>query len=394
MLLGFLRFMRGYVRFTVSGRYPERFINISLRNKLRLWSVTGDGGRLTACMYMRDYLSVRRYARGSGVRLRVTERRGLPTLLRKYSDRTGLVIGAAAFVLTVFVMSLFIWSIDVTGLGRISESEMRAMLRERGVFIGAFRPTADYESACRSIMLADRRVGWMAINVDGSYASVEIKEESPSPKVEDIRIPCNVKARRDGRILRINAEQGKTLLKEGSGVVGGQLVVSGVMEDALGGVRFVRAQAQIIAETDYHAGFQIPKAILTRRPTDEVRTRYSADLFGMTLPLTVGSVSTVEYLESEVEDVPAPLDVRLPAGILTYRLYGVEPSEERLNPRSAEELLTKEAQLYEIFTLSACTVTDRSYRLIPDENGYTLRADFTCTEDIAAPEEFSAGEEP
>ena len=131
MLLNLLRCLRGYVCFTVCGTYPERFINIALKNRLRLWNVVRGGDGLTACMYMRDYLRVRRYARASGVRLKISGRKGLPTLLRRYSNRVGLVIGAAAFVITVFVMSLFVWSIDITGLEDISESEMRALLAEK-----------------------------------------------------------------------------------------------------------------------------------------------------------------------------------------------------------------------------------------------------------------------
>lgn len=388
MLLIILRYLRGYVRFTVNGKYPERFINITLRNKLRIWDVVRQESGMTACMYMRDYLSIRRYARGSGVRLKVRERKGLPTLLKRYSDRVGLVIGAAVFVITVFVMSLFVWSIDITGLEGISESEMRSLLAENGVYVGAFKPALDYQSVSRAIMLTDQRIGWMAVNVTGSYASVEVKEQTPLPDLTDANTPSNVKARRDGTILHIYAEQGTTALKEGSGVVGGQLVVSGVMEDMLGGVRLVHAKASVIAQTDYHADFHLPGTVTTFTPTGEVKDRLTADLFGLKLPLTIGGVSTVEVLTDDMEEAPAPLDVQLPTGILTRRLHALERQELQLNNNSAKELLTKEAQLYEVFTLSDCTVTKRNYQLAKSNGGYTLTADYTCTEDIAYEEKI------
>lgn len=383
MIVTILRFLRGYVQFSVCGRYPERFINIALKNRIRLWNVVRKSNSLTACMYMRDYRRIRRLARASCVRLHVCDRRGLPTFLKRYSGRIGAVIGAAVFVLTVFVMSLFIWSIDVTGLEGIGESEMRSLLRENGIYVGAFKPAVDYRSVSRAIMLADKRVGWMAINVTGSYASVEIKEESPTPTVDDVDVPCNVKARCDGRILRINAEEGTTMLKEGSGVVEGQVVVSGVMEDQLGGVRLVRAKAEVIAETDHQAEFHVPEAVTVCRPTGEVRRRLTADLFGWQIPLTVGSVSTVDVLTDEVEEVPAPLDVKLPAGILTQTIHALEIQEMRLNYNSAKELSLKEARLYEAFSLSDCTVTGRDYQISRRGGEYILRAEYTCSEDIA-----------
>lgn len=393
MLLIILRYLRGYVRFTVRGKYPERFINITLRNKLRIWDVVRRDSGMTACMYMRDYLSIRRYARGSGVRLRVLERRGMPTILRRYSDRVGLVIGAAAFVMTVFVMSLFIWSIDITGIEGVSESEMRSMLAENGVYIGAFKPAVDYQSVSRSIMLSDQRIGWLAVNVTGSYASVEVKEQTPLPDLSEANTPCNVKALRDGTIVSISAEQGVTTLKEGSGVVEGQVVVSGVMEDLQGGVRLVHAKAEVIAQTDYHADFSLPQKIMTFTPTGEVKERLTADLFGLKLPLTIGGVSTVDVLTDELEEAPDPLDVKLPASVITSKLYALERRDATLNNNTAKELLTLEARLYEVFTLSDCTVTDRKYRLSDSPDGYTFTADFTCREDIAYEEEIYVSEE-
>ena len=388
MLLGFLRWFRGYVVFSVSGRFPERFINIALKNKLRLWSVTRSDGSLTACMYMRDYRRIRRYARGSGVRLKIIERRGVPVLMRRYSDRMGLVFGAAVFVLTVFVMSLFVWSIDVTGLEKISESEMRSMLADSGIYVGAFKPAVDTSGASRDLMLRDSRIGWMAINMNGSYASVEIKEETPSPTVEDLKAPCNVKAVRDGTILHIDAEQGKTTVKEGSGVVAGQVIVTGVLEDQRGGVRLVHSKARVIAQTLHQARFRLPKTVTLSAPTGEVNERYAASVFGLTLPLSVGGVHTVGVLSDETAESPAPLGVTLPVALKTRRLYAIEQREKVLDNNSAKELLLKEAHLYELFTLADCKVTSRDFRFLASSDGYTLSVDYTCREDIAYQEKI------
>ena len=388
MILSLLHFLGGYVRFTVCGRYPERFINIAMRSRLRLWDVKRQEDSITACMYMRDYLHIRSLAHGAGVRLTIDERRGLPTLLRRYSHRTGVIIGAAAFVITVFVMSLFIWSVDVSGLETISESEMRDMLARNGIYVGAFKPALDDVGAGRAIMLEDTRVGWMAVNVTGSYISVEVKEETPEPEIADVDTPCNVKACRDGRILRIDAEQGTTALKEGSGVIAGQVVVSGVMEDVRGGVRLVRAKARVIAETAYSAEFTIPDALTVYLPTGEVKERISGELFGCSVPLTVGGVSSVAYISDERSESPAPLDVRLPLGFLKCRLYALEETKFSLDDNSAKEILMREARLYEAFSLPDCTVTDRRYRLTHSGGEYCLSVDYTCTEDIAVQEEL------
>lgn len=388
MLLKTLRYLRGYVRFTVIGRFPERFLNIALHNRLRIWNVERSSDTLTACMYMRDYRNVRHYAHKAGVRLKLSEKKGLPVLMSRCSDRTGLIFGAAAFVLTVFFMSLFVWSIDVIGLDTISESEMLFMLRENGVYVGAFLPSIDDSTVSRSVMLSDPRVGWMAVNITGSYISVEIKEESPSPEVEDLSKPCNVKARRDGRIIRVEAQQGRCDLKEGSGVVEGQVIVSGVLEDQRGGLRLVHAKASVIAETSYHAEFTIPKSITVYHPTGEVKDRLSADLFGLDIPLTIGGVHTVDTLSDELVESPAPLDVTLPISLNTQRLFALEKQDKTFYDNSAKELLLKESRLYELFTLAPCTVLARDYDFSATDDGFMLTVDYTCSEDIAVQDEI------
>ena len=200
MLLKILRWLRGYVCFTVCGRFPERFVNITARRGIRLWDVARRDNTLSAAMYMSDYRRIRPVARSCRLRLRIVTKCGLPTRMRRFRSHGGVAVGIFAFLITVFVMSQFIWCVDVTGIDTISENEMRALLRAQGLYVGACKIGMDFPGVSRGVMLDDERVGWMAVNVTGSYASVEIKEESAAPEVEDIRTPCNVKASRDGTV--------------------------------------------------------------------------------------------------------------------------------------------------------------------------------------------------
>lgn len=383
MLIDLIRCARGYAVFRVSGRFPERFINITTRNDIRVWDVRRDGETITAAMYLSDYRRIRPLARASGVRLKVCEKHGLPTYALRWRDRLGIVIGAFVFLLTVFVMSQFIWSIDITGLDTISESEMRSLLSSHGLYVGAFKPSLNYGDVSRSVMLDNGKVGWMAVNVTGSYASVEIKEEATAPEIPDFRQPMNVKARRDGTILRIDAGEGKTLIEEGSGVIEGQLIVGGVMEDQQGGVRLVRADASVLAATAYGAQFSVPDSLTVTLPDGETGERQTLSLFGLRIPLSGYGGSSQFTAVTERFDCMTALETTLPAGVITERVTGMEKRELHFNDNSAKEILTKQAQLYETFTLADCTVTDRRYTLRHTDGVYTLDVAYGCEEDIA-----------
>ena len=383
MLLDLIRFLRGYVVFDVSGRFPERFINITSRKSIRVWNAARSGEVITAAMYMSDYRRIRPLARAAGVRLKARQKRGLPTYVFRFRDRVGLVVGGFVFILTVFVMSQFIWSVEITGLETVSESEMRSLLSAHGLYVGAFKPGLNYQDISRSVMLDNGKVGWMAVNVTGSYASVEIKEEAPAPELPDASQPANVKARRDGTILRIETGEGVCLLKEGSGVAAGQLVVSGVIENKLGGARLVRADASVIAATAYAVEFSVPERVEVMLPNGERGERRVLDLFGLRLPLSGYAPDAGDSAVTDRFDSLEVLDTALPVGVVTESVCGMEKKRIVYDDNSAEELLMKQAQLYEAFTLKDCTVTDRHYRFDHSGGVYTLGVTYDCVEDIA-----------
>ncbi len=383
MLLDLLRMVRGSVEFSVSGKYPERFINITSRHRVRLWHVHRSEDHFTACMYRSDYRKIRPLARGAGVRLRVIDKNGLPTMLFRYRERVGILIGLCAFVLSIFVMSLFVWSIDVTGLETLSRSQMNDVLREHGLYIGAFKPSLDVQKLSRDVMIERHEIGWMAVNLTGSYASVEIKEEATPPEVDDIYSPCNVKARSDGVIVRIEAAEGETVVMEGSGVIEGQLIVSGIRTDEQGTHRLVHADARVMARTTRQASFSMPEQMKLLRPNGEVAERRMLDILGLRLPYRVGSVDSPNTVSNADTEVPAPLGITLPIGVVTDHVSALSEEEFTLDDNSAKELLMREAQLYETFALQHCTIEARDFRLRHDKGVYTLHATYTCVEDIA-----------
>lgn len=392
MLLNFLRYFRGYVLFSVSGRYPERFINITARNGVRLWNVKRQNEGFTACMYRADYRRIRPLARGAGVVLRIKGKRGIPDLMFRYRDRVGAAVGVCAFLLTVFVMSQFIWCIDITGLDTISRSEMISLMREEGLYVGAFKPSLDYNGIARAMMLDKHEIGWMAVNVTGSYASVEIKEESPAPDVADVTTPCNIKASSDGLILRIEAAEGEAAVTEGSGVIEGQLLVSGVRGSEETGYRLVHADARVIAQTQRQAAFSTSSVVASLRPTGETAERKTASVFGLRIPYRFDGVSTPYAVSRTVTLSPSPLDITLPIGTVTESVSALEKKEQTLDDKTAEAFLKRQSDLYEVFSLSDCTVKHRDQRLVKDGGHYTLTVSYTCEEDIACPEPIGTDE--
>ena len=63
MMVGVIRFFRGYVDFSAEGKFPERFLNITSRNGVSLWNAqpvkNGKPCFAVIFVFTFDFLAVR-----------------------------------------------------------------------------------------------------------------------------------------------------------------------------------------------------------------------------------------------------------------------------------------------------------------------------------------------
>lgn len=388
-MLDFFRWLQGFVRFYIIGNSPERFINIVIKNGISIWNTQRENDRMFACMFVKDYKRIRHYAKKSRVRLKVTQRKGLPFFIKKYKNRVGILIGVAVFMLIVYAMSCFVWTIEVTGLQTVSYSNVMNTLRENGLYVGTFKPACSFTNVSRNTMLEIEDIGWMSINALGSHCSVEIKEKAKKPKDDYLTAPANVKAKRDGQIVSINTSKGIAFFKKDSAVVKDQLLVSGVVEDQLKRVKLVRASAQVIAKTTRKKTFSVEKSydVVGCSYVDDTK---SAKVIFAQLPFDFSFADknncTVRKTTKSIE----MFDTTLPLSLTTYRIYNRESESIILNKKKAQEILKKQAMMYEALCLENCVVKSREYNFSENDTSYSLCATYNCVEDIAYQQEIDA----
>lgn len=390
MLLDFLRILRGYVDFEIIGSFPERFLNITARNHIFVWN-SKNNGVYTASMYISDYMKIRKLARRSKVRLKVLRKHGVPIYISKYKKRVGLVIGLLVFIFIIYIMSCFVWTIDVSGIERVSYSKLMSTLKENGVFIGTYIPNTDFPTASRNTMLEIEDIGWMSINVTGSHLDVEVKEKAEVPEIENRETICNVKAKCDGVIMDMEVYQGKTLITKGSGVVKGQLLVSGVMEDSFLHSTLVSANAKVTAKTKHEKSFSVSKI------TDAVfvknkRTRSRALIFALEIPLSFSPSDAKNSVVNAKTESAKMNEIFLPVSKIRENIYPLEITKIPISKNNAEKLLKKYSYLYEAFSLCDADITNRNFEISENKNAFSLSVSYDCIEDIAYREELKVDE--
>ena len=87
------------------------------------------------------------------------------------------------FFIALFMMSKFIWNIEVKGNTRISKIEILEELSKNGLKIGTYKGKINANSVINKIRLDREDIAWIGIDIEGTNAIVEIKETSKAPEI-------------------------------------------------------------------------------------------------------------------------------------------------------------------------------------------------------------------
>lgn len=388
--LKLVRWLLGYVKFSLLGGNPERFYNYCARGGFCLWNIMGrrQGG---ACVSAHSYKRLRKYARRSGCKLKVREKHGLPFFIFHAAKHKGIFAGCIMFFLILYLLSLQVWCINISGNSKIKEKEINSALNTAGLYLGVPKNGLNTKAVEQKTMLRLPEIGWMSVNMHGSIADVSIEEKDDRPEIIDKSKPCNIKASSAGQIISTQVNEGTLLVKKGDAVVKGQLLVSAVVEDVFGGNTLKHASAKIIAETSRPFKTEINMKRRIREPAGDFVIRSNFDFFGVSFPLTVKTKPKGTY------DVSAyKTGLRLFGNLLPVSVYEEKWTRMRVKDialtkdqaaKEAEKKLA-EAEKNELKNIKVTSVK-ASGNVSGDKFIYTAK--LTCEENIAQESEIFVG---
>ena len=308
-----VRWLLGYVSFAGEGGFPERFINLCVKAHIPLWDLSRADEQLTGKTTIRGYKHIRPIVHLSGVRVHITGKRGLPFWSARHRRRAGLIAGLLAAAVVIACLSVRIWTVSVTGNAEIPAETILAAAEELGVRVGAKRSDLDTAALAEALLDNVDGLSWAAVNIDNCRAVIEVRESTPAPEILDTQTPSNIIAGADGVLTKIEVYSGTAAAEPGSGVVQGDLLISGVVENADGSQTLHGAQGNVYAEVTENMSFSCPDAPFLRLSASA--TRYSLFFFGLRIPLGFSPGEqdyTVErYLSND--------ELALPVGILRER---------------------------------------------------------------------------
>ena len=336
------------------------------------------------------YSKLKKAAAKEGIKLSVRSRNGIPAILERYKFRLGIPVGVIIATLLVIFSHLFVWDINVTGNETLTVAEVRELLKNEGFSVGSYIPSANTDRIENKIMVKTDTISWMSINIIGTVAEVQIREYTPPYSEIDYGKPANIVASKSGIIEEVRVLCGSVTVASGDFVEKGDVLVSGIIESERHGLRYERAQGQVLARTSNEFVIEIPYEYEGKCYTGEEFYEKYLNFFDFSINILKNSGNEGVFYDkiSIVENFCFPDGKETPFGVTTVRYKVYETVGLTRTPEEAEELAYFELA-NRLASLAEDSIIIRK-RVTPTvkENSFMLICSVEMIENIAETQEI------
>ncbi len=223
-MIGLRDLWGGYLRIGVSGPQPERLVNLIWIKRLNLWDLQAEEDGLSFCISVSDLKVVRRLQRQSGCQISILEKHGARFPRQKLVRKRTPIIAALIFLISVYVVTGFVWTVELDGGGGLPRNVLLDAISEMGIFPGAWKGSVDLQRVERGLLIRFSQLAWAGIRVEGTRVIVQLVERVQIP---DEMVPTgDLVADADGIIDKIMVFRGQAMVEPGDTVTSGQVLVA------------------------------------------------------------------------------------------------------------------------------------------------------------------------
>lgn len=399
-------FFLGVCRFEVIAESAAAVLNLLMSARVVYGDLeadeadTNDGNETASCRvsFRCSLPAARRLSRlcaEKGIHNGYVTERGLPAAAIAAKRRLGLVLGAAAALLLIWLGESVIWGVEVVGADDvISAAEVRQLFSAAGVYPGAVIADINVDHSAAYAIAASDRLAWAAVNIRGTTAVIEVRSQVTADDEEDLFLEfdgVNLVAARDGLVVDLEIISGKPVVRRGNTVKKGELLVSGVIDSTRIGFRLTRSVGVVRAETLRTVSARVPYKYLKRVYSGKCKVDVWIDFFSKKIDVLRGYGS----MDGEYDSVCSlfyptlPGGAVLPVGMGYCRRLGYYYAEEERTVADAVKLCEFElSQLISRELGEGDYIVRRTVSTREADDGVVMDCEMVIAENIAVRQGF------
>ena len=386
-------FWAGFVTIEVEGFFIERFINICINKNILLQDLSREMNTYIKVKILKsDFKEIRNIARKTKCKVKIKKKSGIPFVINKYRKRKIFAIAALVIAIFIFIITKFVWNVEIKGNKNIDSDEIKSLIAEFGVYEGKLKSDINIEKINNLIRLNRNDIAWIGITLKGTNAIVEIEETIEKPEIIEKDKVCNIVAAEDAIISKIIVQNGTARVTVGDKVKKGDLLVEGIMEGIYTESRKVHAEAtifgKIICEKEKKEPFLQSEKIKTGNQEEKIEI--CINNFKINFNKGVSKFENYDTITTNnklriFSDFYIPINLNKQTN-LEYKIKQKKYSEDELKNKMIDELEYEFESEYEISKYEEKNKKREVYTNI-DGDEMTVKLVYEIQKEITAKEE-------
>ena len=246
------RLWKGIVRIRVTGYAPERFINLCQKNNIEIYNLKFCENGYEMDILAREVFGLKKFAKKTGTKFKIVSKKGIPFLCFKYRKHKFFLFGICLAFFSLFLLSQFLWEIEIDGNYKITDYQMMLYLKEKNIQTGVYLNAVDCEEIEEDVRNDFPDIAWVSVRTEGTRLIMDVEElltenssntsggtvgnDSNNENTNDDHVHSDktdpslgrdLIASQDGIILSIVTRSGTPMVRIGDSVVKGDVLVSG-----------------------------------------------------------------------------------------------------------------------------------------------------------------------
>lgn len=330
--------LSGLVKVEVTGKGAERLINQLVRDGIFLSRIERTGGEhLSFYMPAKAVPALRQARRQHRVKIRFTERSGLPFAWKRARNRWGLMAGTLLFILVLTVLSNTVWKVEIVGAKPGTEEKIVRQLKMMGIERGKLQFfLAEPEEVQRKLAEKIDEITWVGVQTDGTTFRVQVVEKE-RPKADPPLSPRHLVAGKEAIIVEMYVERGQKMVSVNDYVSPGQILVSGLIGNEKE-KRAVAAEGTVLGKTWYKTAAEIKMKTEFSVLSGEKMTAHAIKFWDFSLP--IWGFQKDRYQQKKVERTEKPFHFlfwKLPVSYIKTTVRETEVHEKTYSVEEARK---------------------------------------------------------
>ena len=241
------------VRCLVTGEETLRFVNLCRNNGIELRHLVRRENAIQMEIDAENFKKLRPLVRKTHVKIHILNRHGPAFFFYRHKRRWWFLLGMTVFAGMIYMLSLFVWQIDIDGNRKYTDALILQALAQMDVKTGCRKSEIDLPEIEEELRIMYNEITWVSASITGTKLQIELREgdlkisgssgggqtgnvkrvenRENNPKTQngesEIDLPANLVADEDAIITNLVVRRGTVAVRYGDEVKKGDVLIEG-----------------------------------------------------------------------------------------------------------------------------------------------------------------------